>query len=83
MINGGVFGIERESVEGLVYLAHKLKMKACAEGVEDAPTLELLEKIRCDKAQGHHLGKPMRPRELESLVESWNGKLRKGLSEAS
>lgn len=69
-------------VEGLVYLAHKLNMKACAEGVEDAATLELLEQIRCDRAQGHHLGKPMRPRELEALVDIRNARVRKGLSEA-
>lgn len=64
-------------VEGLVYLAHKLNMKACAEGVENAATLELLEQMRCDKAQGHHLGKPVRPSELESIVEVWNGRLRR------
>ena len=69
-------------VEGLVYLAHKLNMKACAEGVEDAATLELLEQIRCDRAQGHHLGKPMRPREFEALVDIRNARVRKGLSEA-
>ena len=70
-------------VEGLVYLAHKLDMKACAEGVENAGTLELLEQMRCDKAQGHHLGEPVRPRELESMVERWNGRLRqRGRSQA-
>jgi len=70
-------------VEGLVYLAHKLDMKACAEGVENAAILQMLEKMGCDKAQGHHLGAPVRPRELESIVESWNGRLRRrGRSEA-
>jgi len=64
-------------VEGLVYLAHKLNMKACAEAVENAATLELLEQMRCDKAQGHHLGEPVRPSELESMVERWNGRLRR------
>ena len=33
----------RAMVEGLVYLAHKLKMRACAEGVQDAATLQMLE----------------------------------------
>ena len=59
-------------VEGLIYLAHKLGMKACAEGVENAATLTMLEGMGCDKAQGHHVSQPVRPRELESLVEEWN-----------
>jgi len=58
----------RAMVEGLIYLAHKLKMKTCAEGVEDEVTLRLLEQMRCDKAQGHLLGSAVRPTELESLI---------------
>jgi EAL domain-containing protein (putative c-di-GMP-specific phosphodiesterase class I) len=64
----------RALVEGLVYLAHKLKMRACAEGVEDEATLEMLEAMRCDKAQGHLFGAAVRARELEGLVERWNGR---------
>jgi EAL domain-containing protein (putative c-di-GMP-specific phosphodiesterase class I) len=64
----------RALVEGLIYLAHKLKMRACAEGVEDEATLRLLESMQCDKVQGHYLGPAMRAKELESLVVSWNGR---------
>ena len=56
----------RALVEGLVYLAHKLKMRACAEGVEDEGTLEMLEAMHCDKAQGHLFGAAVRARELEA-----------------
>jgi EAL domain-containing protein (putative c-di-GMP-specific phosphodiesterase class I) len=64
----------RALVEGLVYLAHKLKMRACAEGVEDESTLEMLEAMHCDKAQGHLFGAAVRARELEALVERWNSR---------
>jgi len=64
----------RSLVEGLVYLAHKLKMRACAEGVEDEGTLEMLEAMHCDKAQGHVFGAAVRARELEALVERWNSR---------
>lgn len=64
----------RALVEGLVYLAHKLKMRACAEGVEDEGTLEMLEAMHCDKAQGHLLGAAVRARELEGVVERWNSR---------
>jgi EAL domain-containing protein (putative c-di-GMP-specific phosphodiesterase class I) len=64
----------RALVEGLVYLTHKLKMRACAEGVEDEGTLEMLEAMHCDKAQGHVFGAAVRARELEALVERWNSR---------
>lgn len=64
----------RALVEGLVYLAHKLKMRACAEGVEDEATLGMLEALRCDRAQGHLFGAAARAREFETLVDRWNGR---------
>jgi EAL domain-containing protein (putative c-di-GMP-specific phosphodiesterase class I) len=62
-------------VEGLIYLAHKLKMRACAEGVEDEATLKLLEKMGCDKIQGHHIGSAVPAKDLPALIEGWNGKV--------
>jgi EAL domain-containing protein (putative c-di-GMP-specific phosphodiesterase class I)/ActR/RegA family two-component response regulator len=62
----------RALVEGLIYLAHKLKMRACAEGVEDEGTLEMLEAMNCDKVQGHLIGAAVRAKDLEALVERWN-----------
>jgi EAL domain-containing protein (putative c-di-GMP-specific phosphodiesterase class I) len=59
-------------VEGLIDLTHKLKMRACAEGVEDKATLTLLERMGCDRVQGHHIGPAVRPKALEALVENWN-----------
>lgn len=64
----------RALVEGLVYLAHKLKMRACAEGVEDEGTLEMLEAMHCDKAQGHLFGAAVRARELVAVIDRWNGR---------
>jgi EAL domain-containing protein (putative c-di-GMP-specific phosphodiesterase class I) len=64
----------RALVEGLIYLAHKLKMRACAEGVEDEATLEALERMHCDKVQGHLIGAAVRARELEAVVERWNSR---------
>jgi len=62
----------RALVEGLIYLAHKLKMRACAEGVEDEGTLEMLEAMNCDKVQGHLIGAAVRAKDLEAIVERWN-----------
>jgi len=65
----------RALVEGLIYLAHKLKTRVCAEGVEDQGTLRLLEAMHCDKAQGHLFGAAVRAKGLEAVVEDWNGGL--------
>jgi EAL domain-containing protein (putative c-di-GMP-specific phosphodiesterase class I) len=64
----------RALVEGLIYLAHKLKMRACAEGVEDEGTLEMLEAMNCDKVQGHLIGAAVRAKDLEAIVERWNNR---------
>lgn len=64
----------RALVEGLIYLTHKLKMRACAEGVEDEGTLQMLEQMHCDKVQGHLIGAACRAKDLEKIVESWNGR---------
>jgi EAL domain-containing protein (putative c-di-GMP-specific phosphodiesterase class I) len=64
----------RALVEGLIYLAHKLKMRACAEGVEDEGTLEMLEAMHCDKVQGHLIGAAVRAKDLEAIVERWNNR---------
>lgn len=47
-----------EIVKSTIDLAHRLGAVAVAEGIEDAATLSLLEKLGCDVAQGYHLGKP-------------------------
>lgn len=60
-------------VEGLIYLTHKLKMRACAEGVEDEATLKMLESMGCDKVQGHHVGSAVAAKDLPALIERWNG----------
>lgn len=64
----------RHTVEGLIYLAHKLKMTVCAEGVEDAATFRMLEDMHCDRMQGHHFGPALPARELEQVAANWNAR---------
>jgi len=47
-----------EVVKSTIDLAHRLGAVAVAEGIEDAPTLSLLEQLGCDVGQGYLLGKP-------------------------
>ncbi len=48
----------RKVVEAIVNLAHGFDLQTVAEGVEDEPTLALLQGLGVDYAQGYHLGRP-------------------------
>jgi len=63
-------------VEALIYLAHKLKISVCAEGVENEHALQMLEAMHCDAAQGYLIGDGVNAKQLEQLVENWNSRFR-------
>lgn len=49
----------RTAIRSIVELGHNLDMHATAEGVEEQATLEFLQDIGCDLAQGYHIARPM------------------------
>lgn len=51
-------------VSSTITLAHSLGLHVVAEGVEDAHTMELLDALGCDIAQGYHLSRPLPPEEF-------------------
>lgn len=71
-----VFAYEdaRTMIETMVLLAHKLRLTACAEGVETPEVLDFLDSLGCDRAQGYFIGHPMPGAELETAVRTWNSK---------
>jgi len=46
-------------VRTVIDLAHNLGKQVCAEGVEDAETLQRLEEMGCDLAQGYFISRPV------------------------
>ncbi|MFN7249716.1 MAG: EAL domain-containing protein [Anaerobacillus sp.] len=54
-------------VEGLIELAHKMKLSITAEGVETLEQLEFLRAKECDIVQGFYFG---RPEKLELLIKT-------------
>jgi EAL domain-containing protein (putative c-di-GMP-specific phosphodiesterase class I) len=64
----------RTMVETMILLAHKLRLTACAEGVESQEVLDFLDSVSCDRAQGYFIGRPMLGTALEVAVRDWNGK---------
>ncbi len=46
-------------VEAIIALAHSLRLKVVAEGVEDQPQLDLLQEKKCDLIQGYFYSRPL------------------------
>ncbi|MFI5266758.1 MAG: GAF domain-containing protein [Chloroflexota bacterium] len=51
-------------VRAAIEMGHALGASVIAEGVENKPDLDLLEKLGCDGAQGFHICKPLPPADL-------------------
>ncbi len=54
----------------IIALAHGLKIKVVAEGVETAAVRDLLREEGCDDAQGYFFSKPVEVSELYALVQA-------------
>jgi diguanylate cyclase (GGDEF)-like protein len=55
-------------VMAIVTLAHNLRLRVIAEGVETDEQLAFLRLLRCDEAQGYLFGRPMPPEVFESSL---------------
>jgi diguanylate cyclase (GGDEF)-like protein len=55
-------------VRAIVSLAHSLRLKVVAEGVETAAQLEFLSAIGCDEYQGYYFSRPVPGGEFERLI---------------
>ena len=58
----------RDTVELIILLAHKLKLKAIAEGIESARQVEHLLALGCELGQGHFFSAPVEPKAAEQLL---------------
>jgi EAL domain-containing protein (putative c-di-GMP-specific phosphodiesterase class I) len=60
----------REIVRIIVMLAHGLRLKVVAEGVETQAQVDLLKEIGCELAQGYLYSKPVPAEAIEQLLRS-------------
>jgi EAL domain-containing protein (putative c-di-GMP-specific phosphodiesterase class I) len=61
-----------EIVRTIVMLAHNLKMKVIAEGVESTEQLAQLRAMKCEFAQGFFFSQPLSGDEATTLAETNN-----------
>lgn len=52
---------DRAMVNAMVFMAHELGLRVCAEGIEDAAQLRYLKEIHCDVCQGFYFSRPLTP----------------------
>ncbi|MGD0493097.1 MAG: EAL domain-containing protein [Steroidobacteraceae bacterium] len=57
-------------VRAIVSLAHSLKLKVVAEGVESSEQLEFLKTLGCDQYQGFHFSPALPAAQFEALVRT-------------
>jgi EAL domain-containing protein (putative c-di-GMP-specific phosphodiesterase class I) len=57
-------------VRAIVSLAHNLRLKVVAEGVESTEQLEFLKSLGCDQYQGYHYSPALPPAEFQALARS-------------
>ena len=57
-----------DTVEVIILLAHKLKLKAIAEGIETTQQLQQLHDLGCDLGQGYLFSQPVEAKAAEHLL---------------
>ena len=57
-------------VMAIITLAHNLRLKVIAEGVETAEQLRFLQLLRCDEIQGYFFSRPQSADELVALFDT-------------
>ncbi len=63
--------VDASIVHAIISLAHSLRLKVVAEGVETPEQLQFLRALGCDQYQGFHFSPPLPAREFAELLRSW------------
>jgi EAL domain-containing protein (putative c-di-GMP-specific phosphodiesterase class I) len=58
-------------VSTTISLAHSMKLRVVAEGVEDIETMRRVAALGCEQAQGYFLSKPIPPQQIRSWLDSY------------
>jgi diguanylate cyclase (GGDEF)-like protein/PAS domain S-box-containing protein len=59
---------EAPIVSGIIAMAHSLRLKVVAEGIETTEQLAFLKRAGCDEGQGYRLGRPMPSADIEQQL---------------
>lgn len=72
-ISGLCEGTEDAAItRAIIAMAHSLKLKVVAEGVENQEQLAFLKDHQCDEVQGYLISRPMEPDAVAKLLREWD-----------
>jgi diguanylate cyclase (GGDEF)-like protein len=63
---------DQHIVQSTITLGHQLGFSVVAEGVENLPSLNLLDQMHCDYAQGYYLSKPLQATEFLNWLGNYH-----------
>jgi EAL domain-containing protein (putative c-di-GMP-specific phosphodiesterase class I) len=63
-------GDEASIVRAVISMAHSLRLRVIAEGVETVEQLEFLKARECDEAQGYYFSRPVPPEQFARLLRT-------------
>ncbi len=58
-------------VDTIIYLAHRLGMQSCAEGVESQAVMDYLHRAGCDRIQGYFISEAVAAADMVGLATDW------------
>jgi diguanylate cyclase (GGDEF)-like protein len=67
-------------VAAIIAMAHSLRLKVVAEGVEQADQMEFLRHKACDQVQGYFIGRPAAAEDIPRLIGTLGSQMRMGAS---
>ncbi|MBU5438772.1 EAL domain-containing protein [Tissierella sp. MSJ-40] len=53
----------------IILLVQQLGLTVMTEGVENIEQLNILESLKCDKAQGYYFSEPISKDEIENMIK--------------
>lgn len=60
----------RQVIKATIDLAHSLDMSVAAEGIETPESLQQLQEMGCDQAQGYFIGRPMAEEQIGEWIDN-------------
>jgi diguanylate cyclase (GGDEF)-like protein len=63
--------VDASIVQAIISLAHSLRLKVVAEGVETPDQLQFLRSLGCDQYQGFHFSPPLPAGRFAELLRGW------------